>query len=165
MALWQALLDQGLQIEKQTFLTEFTRRMQWYYQEREKSFVEYTSARMLLASLEKLGFPIVQDEIIKKALKAMYGVSQRYWLVEKEAHEVLTWLKNNHFRLGLISNASDADDVRALLTKHGLSPYFETSVISAEFGLRKPHEAIFQKAFKFFNEPLASYLMVGDRLG
>jgi 5'-nucleotidase len=67
-------------------------------------------------------------------------------------------------RLGLITNASDTIDVNTLLTKYQLNQYFEKIVISASFGWRKPHPAIFNEAIQHFEYPLESYLMVGDKL-
>jgi HAD superfamily hydrolase (TIGR01549 family) len=119
-ALFQNLVEQGIQVEKTAFLTAFSQQM--------------------------------------------YRVSQNHWHLEKDTHEILAWLTMQGCRLGLITNASDTIDVNTLLTKYQLNQYFEKIVISASFGWRKPHPAIFNEAIQHFEYPLESYLMVGDKL-
>lgn len=164
MALFQSLINQGIHVEQTAFLAEFSEQMQWYYQQRELTYVEYTSARMLQTSLEKLGHTEISDTIIEKALIEMYRISQEHWFLENDTIEILSWLLSQGYQLGLITNASDVIDVNTLLNKFQLARFFEKTIISAEFGLRKPHPAILNEAIQHFQLPLNRYLMVGDKL-
>jgi putative hydrolase of the HAD superfamily len=132
--------------------------------ERNKSLVEYTSARVLRACLTDLGFPEPDTDIIRNALKSLYSVSQEFWNLEEDTLPTLDWLQEQDFRLGLISNASDVDDVYALLEKFDLTDYFEHIIISADFGMRKPHPEIFLQGLRLFQVKPQDCLMVGDRL-
>lgn len=163
-ALWQSLTDQDIAIEKQAFLDIFSTRMLDYYREREYTHIETTSARVLAAALTTLNITNYTDEIIANALDAMYAVSQRYWLLEHDTIQSLSWLQEQGYHIGLISNASDTNDVYALLDKHNLGGYFEQILISSQFGKRKPHPAIFEEALQFFGYVPENYMMVGDKL-
>jgi HAD superfamily hydrolase (TIGR01549 family) len=162
--LWKNLVAAGYPLNREQFSQDFSDRMRNYYVERNKSLVEYTSASVLKNCLIDLGFPEPEPSIIRNALKALYSVSQEFWNLEEDTLPTLHWLKEKDFRLGLISNASDVDDVYALLGKFYLTDYFEHIIISAEFGLRKPHPDIFLEGLRLFQVEPQDCFMVGDRL-
>ncbi len=114
--------------------------------------------------LIKAGFPDPQIAVIRSALKEMYAITESQWKIEADAIEILQWLKDLGYRIGLISNASDTDDVYTLLQQTGLTNFFEITLVSAEFGLRKPHPSIFQEAVNFFSVQPENCVMVGDKL-
>lgn len=76
--------------------------------------------------------------------------------------DVLPALRALHgkVRLGVLSNF-DAR-IHALLDGHGLSPFFETVVISSESGSCKPDPEIFHRAAKLAGVPAARCLLAGD---
>ncbi len=82
-----------------------------------------------------------------------------------DARPLLEQLKGEGYRIGLISNANDAQDVRTLIDKGNFASFFEITLISAEVGLRKPHPGIFKLALDFFNARPEETVMVGDTLG
>lgn len=162
--LWKNLVAAGYPLNREQFSQDFSDRMRNYYVERNKSLVEHTSARVLKDCLIDLGFPEPEPDIIRNALKTLYAVSQEFWNLEEDTLPTLDWLQEQDFRLGLISNASDVDDVYALLVKFDLTDYFEHIIISADFGLRKPHPEIFLEGLRLFQVKPQDCLMVGDRL-
>ena len=162
--LWQKLVSAGYPLNQVQFSKDFSDRMRNYYVERNKSMVEYTSSRVLRDCLSDLGFPEPGSDIIRNALNVMYSVSQEFWNLEEDTLPTLQWLQEQDFRLGLISNASDVDDVYALLGKFDLTDYFEHIIISAEFGMRKPHREIFLEGLRIFQSKPQDCFMVGDRL-
>jgi HAD superfamily hydrolase (TIGR01549 family) len=162
--LWKNLVAAGYPLNREQFSQDFSDRMRNYYVERNKSLVEYTSARVLRACLTDLGFPEPDTDIIRNALKSLYSVSQEFWNLEEDTLPTLDWLQEQDFRLGLISNASDVDDVYALLGKFDLTDYFEHIIISADFGKRKPHPEIFLEGMRLFQAEPQDCMMVGDRL-
>ncbi|PKN86547.1 MAG: hypothetical protein CVU46_07330 [Chloroflexi bacterium HGW-Chloroflexi-8] len=163
-ALWKCLSKYEIHVEPDQFLQDFIKRMQNYYGNRIETLVEYSTTNVLIDTLAYHGYRNISPEIIRKTLQKMYAVSQAHWKIEPDAWELLNWLKNNGYRMGLISNASDSDDVFALLKQHKLTDFFEQILISAELGIRKPHPSIFIPAIQHFSIVPEQALMVGDTL-
>lgn len=158
------LIKAGYPLDPEVFPQEFTRRMREYYLDRNKSFIEYTSAKTLVDYLSERGFAPPSEVILRKSMQAMYSVSQKDWYLEEDALHILDWLQQNNFRVGLISNASDTEDVYFLLNQFKIEKYFEEVIISAQFGWRKPYGKIFDHAAKLLDIDPGNCLMVGDRL-
>ena len=76
----------------------------------------------------------------------------------------LETLKSRGYRLGLISNTSDDNNVQGIVDRWGLRPFFETIVTSAALGIRKPDVRIFQVALDRFRVQPEAAAMVGDTL-
>ena len=163
-AMSTSLLQAGYQVDG-AFARSFDLRMERYYQERETEFLEYTAEMFLRDVLKEYGFTQVPDEVVKNAVAKRFAVSQAHWQPEEDALPLLEQLKSEGYRLGLISNANDSQDVRTLIDKGNFAPYFEITLISAEVGVRKPHPKIFQIALDHFNARPEEAVMVGDTLG
>jgi len=163
-ALWISLSNSGVQIDPDAFIVDFSKRMRLYYGVRDESLVEYTTANVLIDTLSQYGNKKISPQIINQSLKEMYSISQKHWKIESDTVSTLEWLRKNGFRLGLISNASDSEDVFALLNQHEIEGFFEKIVVSANFGMRKPHPSIFLSALEYFAVPPQQALMVGDKL-
>jgi 2-haloalkanoic acid dehalogenase type II len=164
LALSDTLRQHGLNLPREEFANRFQQRMFEYYQQRETEFIEYTTQRILQNLLTELGFS-APAPLLRRALDEFYGVTQSHWRVEDDTHPTLTCLVEQGYRLGLISNASDALDVHTLVDKAALRNYFEQILISAEVGIRKPHPRIFQLALDYFHIRPGEAVMVGDTLG
>jgi len=163
-ALWVSLSNSGIRVDPDTFIVDFSKRMRSYYGGRDESLVEYTTANVLIDTLSQYGIQNIPSTIIVESLKEMYSISQTQWKIESDTIFTLEWLKNNGYRLGLISNASDSEDVFTLVKQHKIDGYFEKIVVSASFGMRKPHPSIFLSTLEFFTVPPEQALMVGDKL-
>jgi putative hydrolase of the HAD superfamily len=155
----------GLNLDGEAFLKEFNTRLENYFAEREAEFIEHTTAYNLRTLLDEWGYPKVPDSVIKSALEAMYGVSQAYWKPEPDAVPTLRKLREEDYRLGLISNAADDADVQALVDKANLRPFFKIILSSAAVGIRKPHPRIFELALEALETTPSRAAMVGDTLG
>lgn len=162
--LGQALRQAGLQLNLPEFLPEFQRRMNAYFIQRDDEYLEYTTEFILQNQLADFGYPHVPIETQRGALASMYAVTQAHWHREDDTLPTLEALKAAGYRLGLISNASDAADVHALIDKAQIRPYFQSIVISAEVGRRKPAPQIFGVALRETNSAPGESLMVGDWL-
>ncbi len=162
--LWKSLVSAGYPLDQQQFSHDFSNRMRNYYADRNKSLIERTTSRILNDLFSDRGFQKPDKNIIKNALNAMYSVSQECWFLEADTMQILEWLQKQGFRIGLISNASDLEDVYSLLRKFNLTNFFEHTIISAEFGYRKPHPDIFKKGLDLFQVEPQNCYMVGDRL-
>ena len=81
--------------------------------------------------------------------------------------ETLTELRRRGFLLGVVTNRIwGGAPFLANMDKMGLFKYFtpETTAISADLRIRKPHEAIFQHTLQALNVKPEEAIMVGDSL-
>lgn len=76
------------------------------------------------------------------------------------ARELLEWARGRGYRLGLVSNWGT--DLRQLLDRLELTPFFQVMIVSAEVGLEKPNPRIFRKAVADLGLTPAEVLYVGD---
>jgi len=154
----------GISINQASFLTEFGGFIQSYYQKQYEDNIEPTSLAALRNLLIQKGFPDVQDVVLLEAMEAMYAVTQKNWYQEEDAIETLEILKSRGYRMGIISNTSDDQNVQGIVNQSGLRPYFEYILTSAALGIRKPDMRIFQAALDHFQVPPVAAAMVGDLL-
>jgi HAD superfamily hydrolase (TIGR01662 family) len=143
----------------------FTGRVGAFLAGRDPDFIEITSAYFLKTLLAEAGYPSAPDTIIHAALKVKFTITQQHWMLEDDAFSTLESLRKHGLRLGMVSNAGDAQDVETLIDQNHLRPYFEQVLISAQVGVRKPNPAIFQLALDYFKVSSENVVMVGDTLG
>lgn len=163
-SLANSLFSTGIAIDKDDFVREFRRRLSTYHQEREVDYIEHTTHRILEQVLADFGFPQVPEHILQEGLKKLYHVSQNQWIPEKDALPTLEMLKQNGYRLGIVSNAGDDADVQMLVDKARIRPYFDFIITSAMVGCRKPDSSIFNLALEKWSISPAETVMVGDTL-
>lgn len=159
-----ALQQAGIQLDQDAFLGEFQRRMEVYFTLREDEFLEYTTESILRGLLADLGHAGLPEALVKAVLARKHAVTQTHWQPETDALPALATLRQAGYRIGLISNASDAADVQLLIDKGGFREFLDTIVISADFGERKPALRIFEHALREINATPAETVMVGDSL-
>lgn len=164
-AMFDSLQASGVKIERGPFLEQFNSRIRAYEAERDTEFIEHTSAFILLSVLQESGLPRPPQNVIKSALKARFSFSQACWKLEEDVHPVLENLRADGYRMGVISNASDEDDVQTLIDNAGLRPYFDVIVSSAGVGIRKPNPRIFLNVLSQLGVEPGRAVMVGDTLG
>jgi HAD superfamily hydrolase (TIGR01549 family) len=160
-----ALRAAGYQIEESRFLQDFRNRIDQYHSERESEFIEYTTAFFLHSVLAEWGYPHVPHATIQACLRAMYAVSQAHWHIEADTLPTLEYLHRAGYRLGMISNASDNEDVQTLVDKAGVRDYFDFILVSAAVGVRKPNPKIFRMALDHWGTSPTHAVMIGDMLG
>ncbi|MBN2045521.1 MAG: HAD family hydrolase [Anaerolineales bacterium] len=163
--IFESLVKSGLQLEKDTFIPAFRQRLADYHYQREIDFREHSTHRILKDSLAAFGHTGVDETILKDALKAMYAASQKFWLPEVDLLPTMKTLKNRGYRIGLLSNAGDDQDVQRLVDKGKIRPYLEYVLTSAAGGIRKPDSRIFELAVGMFGLSNHQVAMVGDTLG
>jgi HAD superfamily hydrolase (TIGR01662 family) len=164
-AMFDDLRSSGVKIERDSFLAQFNHRLQAYESERDTEFIEHTTAFILNEVFREYGLAQPQKEVIKSALKARYSVSQACWKLVDHAPAVLENLRSKVYRLGVITNAGDEDDVRTLIDNARLRPYFDLIVSSAGMGIRKPNPRIFLQVLSQLGVEPERAVMVGDTLG
>jgi HAD superfamily hydrolase (TIGR01662 family) len=134
-----------------------------YYHRRTNTLKEETTVQLLRELMKKQGAS-PPDPVLFAAMEAMYTVTQKNWYVEEDAAQTLEALKGMGYRLGIISNASDDENVQELVDKGQLRPHFEFILSSAACGIRKPDAHIFQLALEHFKVSPEKTAMIGDTL-
>jgi HAD superfamily hydrolase (TIGR01662 family) len=165
LRLLSALQNADLRLDLPRFLVDFRKRVRSYHQLRDSEFVEYTTKRVLGDLLEEYHRPGTSSETLERVLAEMYAVSQERWELEEDTLPTLDILKGQGYHLGLVSNASDEEDVRTLLKRNRLASRFEHVLVSAAVGYRKPHPRMLQMALEAFQTPPEKAVMVGDTQG
>jgi len=159
-ALAEYLRQQGIISETAPFLDTFVRALETYYAHRENHLVEHSTFEILRRCLPE-GTP---DSILHAALAKKYAITQENWHLEDDALSTLRVLRETDYRLALLSNAANDADVRALLEKRALAPYFQFVLTSAACGYRKPHPCLFKRALDAFRILPEEAAMIGDTL-
>ncbi len=152
----------GYALDEKQFPKSFRASMKSYFEKREKDCLELTSTFVLREEMMAAGYTDPPAAHLHSALESMYAVSEAHWKLGDDTLSTLDTLKSGGYRLGIISNAADGDDVHRLVDAHKLRSYFDSILISAEVGMRKPHPLIFNLALDFFQVPPGRTVMVGD---
>ena len=163
-ALTEYLRLQGMELNINTFPSEFRRRLLEYFQKREKDLLEATYSSVLREILIEKGYGDVSSEVIRDALHRLFAVTQSNWALEEDSLPTLQKLEKSGYRLGLISNAGDDQDVQNLVRGFNIQQYFDFILTSAACSYRKPHRRIFELALANWYLLPEEAVMVGDSL-
>ena len=163
-ALTKYLIEQGMELNLSTFPIEFRRRLGEYFAQREKDLLETSYTFVLLDLLKDKGYANMPDDLIRKALDSLFSITQTNWILEDDALPTLKKLEQDGYRLGLISNAGDDQDVQQLVRRFEISSYFDFILTSAACSYRKPHPRIFELAIANWYFLPSETVMVGDNL-
>ena len=163
-ALTNYLRAEGMELNLSTFPREFRKRLDKYFKKREKDLLETTYSFVLRDVLEDKGYRDVSDGIIRGALDRLFAVTQTNWILEGDTLQTLKKLETDGYRMGLISNAGDDQDVQQLARRFGIAQYFDFILTSAACSYRKPHRRIFELALSNWYFLPSEAVMVGDNL-
>lgn len=163
-ALTQYLRLHGMELNLNTFPRDFRRRLEEYFNQREKDLLEATYSSVLREVLIEKGYGDVSSDIIRNALDRLFAATQTNWALEEDSLPTLEKLEKSGYRLGIISNAGDDQDVQQLARGFGIHSYFDFILTSAACSYRKPHPRIFELALANWYLLPAEAVMVGDNL-
>ena len=163
-ALTYFLREQGMELNLSTFPREFRKRLDKYFKQREKDLLETTYSFVLRDVLTDKGYGDVSEDILRTALDRLFAVTQTNWVLEEDTLPTLKKLEEDGYRLGLISNAGDDQDVQQLAHRFGIDQYFDFILTSAACSYRKPHPRIFELALSNWYFLPSEAVMVGDNL-
>lgn len=163
-ALTTYLRAQGMELNLSTFPVEFRRRLQHYFKQRDKDMLETSYTFVLRDVLASKGYENVSDSIVRGALDRLFAITQTNWVLEDDTLPTLKKLEANGYRLGLISNAGDDNDVHQLAKRFGIASFFDFILTSAACSYRKPHPRIFELALSNWYFLPTEAVMVGDDL-
>jgi putative hydrolase of the HAD superfamily len=163
-ALTNHLCSQGMDLNISTFPSEFRKRLDEYFKQRENDLLESTYTQVLREVLKDKGYDEVSSETLRSALDALFAVTQSNWALEEDAIPMLKKLEEAGYRLGIISNAGDDQDVQQLMRRFKIRQYFDFILTSAACSYRKPHPRIFEIALSNWYLLPTEAVMVGDNL-
>lgn len=164
LALSDSLIMSGYPIDRKKFANQYRQIINRYYKAREIDNVEQPVSLFVNRTLAGFECSPASPDILTTAIAAMFKITEAHWQVEKDTHAVLTELKQMGYRLCIISNASNTEDLNNLIDNSNLRPYFDHFVISAEEKIRKPHPLIYRKALRVMSAAPDESLMIGDTL-
>lgn len=159
-ALVKLLAQHGVWISAESFRM----RLHEYYAQRDRDFQETTYHFVLRELLKGHGYAEVDESILRSALDALYAITQTNWQLESDSLETIRQLKENQYRLGILSNAGDDKDVQQLIDRFGIREYFDFVLTSAACFYRKPHPRAFEIALAHWNITPGEAIMIGDSL-
>jgi putative hydrolase of the HAD superfamily len=107
----------------------------------------------------------IDDDQLGRYLQAEHTAWDPARILAAHTHPMLESLRELGLKLGLVSNAFDPGWLlHHDLEQMGIAQRLDFSVFSSEFGLRKPHPAIFERALEALEVEAEHSLFVGDRL-
>jgi HAD superfamily hydrolase (TIGR01662 family) len=160
----KSLGDSGLRFNESQLREQVTSKIVMCEPQAEDGYLEVTAHQALLQILRDITRTEVAENIIHSALRAMYQVAEIHWKPEPEAIGVLQQFQANGYKIGIISNAADHENMERILENSGFYPYLNCKVSSAQFGYGKPKPDIFQHALKILQATPESAVMIGDKL-
>jgi HAD superfamily hydrolase (TIGR01549 family) len=135
--------------------------------EREREWIEISCLDRFVRTLERymashdVGVAIELGQLAEELTRVhMDGVRAVTFAPIERADAVR--LLAQHYRLGLLSNFDDAQCGREVLLDSGVADLFEAVIISAETGLRKPHQRIYRQMLEMLDLDASDVLFVGD---
>jgi len=163
-ALTNHVRSQGMEVSINTFSTEFRRRLNEYFKQREKDLLETTYSFVLRELLKDKGYDDVPSHVLRSSLDALFSITQENWILEDDAIPTLEILKEKGYSLGIVSNAGDDTDVQQLAQGFGITKYFDFILTSAACSYRKPHPRIYELALSNWYCLPSEAVMIGDNL-
>jgi len=125
---------------------------------------EVPAYRRYLQALHRVGIAPADGEQLARELAEMQMSELTAHAHFPPSHaELLRELHRTH-RLAVVSNFDDGPVIHRLLEREGIAAMFGATLISAEFGRRKPHRAIFDAALAALGVTAGEALFVGDSL-
>jgi putative hydrolase of the HAD superfamily len=107
----------------------------------------------------------VTDEELGRFLEAEHAAWEPSRKLGATTHALLEALRSRGLKLGLVSNAFDPGWLlHRDLERMGIAERIDFGVFSSEFGKRKPHPAIFERALEALGVAAGETMFVGDRL-
>lgn len=161
IAALQAELQQAAIPQDADFPIRFRAVLDAYYARRDDDLREPGMAQVLQTAL--VGQAPLPTDTLNALLRPFYRVTQANWQADPQARPLLQELSAAGWKLAIISNAADDEDVQTLTARFGFTPYLAFSLTSAACGYRKPHPRIFRQALSRMGCLARQAVMIGDR--
>lgn len=150
-------------LDEKAVLDSLLKRIQ-EYPDPSDGYRQKTSLEVMKTVLQESGLPQLPEPILREGLKAMFTEAERHWQPEDDSMPVLTELHDRGYRLAVVSNAMDDDNIQRLVDKCGIRHLLRVVISSAAFGYAKPNPGIFRFALEHCGSLPEETVMVGDSL-
>jgi len=121
--------------------------------------IEVSAQEEFKKILMRLG--VYSGALEKKTVGAFWKPYVEMAQPRANAKEVLSLLKENGYKLGVVANIQ-SEGIHPVLEKFSLRKYFDAVVVSSEIGCGKPDSKIFLQALKTMGVHPPQTIMVGD---
>ena len=158
-------MDIHLNLSNESLYEIVTAGLRDYHQVCIQNWIELPSAQVWKKYIFK-DFQIDPLKLDQIAEQLMFYIETQYYerKMRPEVPHVLEAIRQRGLKIGLISNVNSKGQVPANLSQYGIKEFFETIVLSSEYGYRKPDPAIFHYAARQINVPVSECCYVGDRI-
>lgn len=159
--LYKYLINKKINIDIKILKENFYNIWDSIYKKCEEESIEVPAEETIPKILEKIG---ISYKYNKEIIYDFFKPDIESIMLFPEVKEVLKFLKNNGYKIGLISNTVSDWFVKETLKKLEIEKFFNCIVTSAHIRIRKPKEEIFEKALKELNANKSQTVMIGDSL-
>lgn len=157
------LSKNGIDVSYETFRKSYSEVRKQIYERASAELEEPHFTIRISRVLQKLGYNHDADSpLAKGAANAYIEELARYVHPDVNAIPVLKELRENGYKIGVVSNFSIPEGARWLIAKHGLEKFLDTIVISGEINRRKPSPEIFLKALNNLRVDAIQAVFIGD---
>ena len=153
-------------IDSQPVLAEILRLRDWYWSDpvrHRQGRLDLSAARRHIAelALANIGYdaPGLADRIADRYDECR----DERTVLFPDAVRMLTWLRESHCRLALVTNGAAAMQ-RQKIARFNLEPFFDAIFVEGELGFGKPDERIYQLALTALAVEPHDTWMIGDNL-
>jgi len=122
---------------------------------------EYHNSKRFHIMLDDMGYEY-NSEIINSLVISHMNSLEKSMEFPDIHMEILEYLKKKAYNLSILSNFDYSPTVYKLLDKYNITSYFDTILISDEFGWRKPNIKIFKYSIEKNNLNLSNTIFIGD---
>ncbi len=165
---WQRLTGSleksGFRMDPEPFRKSYREAAMRFVTESKSTGKETHNRFWISAALTSLGQEIDPDDpSISRAVEAYFSTFFDYCRLIPKTIEMLRQLEGK-YRLGILSNFTHGPAVEGLLDQLGLTPFFDTVLVSGAIGYRKPHPLVFEMLVENLGFEKHQILYVGDSL-
>lgn len=130
----------------------------------EETQMEVPAQHSLGQTLKKIQAPPGAEALVEAAIKVYFAPEETAYQSYPDAVDTLKQLKNQGYRLGLYSNATDDKLIQRLVNQCQLRPWLSPTFSSAAWGWRKPKREAFELIAGRWGLSPAEIVVVGDTL-
>jgi len=158
----ESLRKNELDIEPDTFIQAHAEAALRFIRETRSRGRETHNRFWISAALDTQGYSVPPDDCrISKGVDAYFSAFVQNCRLIPGTREMLETL-SDQYRLGLLSNFTHAPAARQIMDGLGLTPFFDTVIISGEIGYCKPNPLVFQRLIDRLGVEKNQTLFVGD---
>ena len=162
----EVLITAGLDLPRQEFVDKYVEALVFAERKSTLEQEEHLATDTLVFLLQFYGYPRPDPHLIRQAVDATFAPEVDAHTLYDDARETLTLLREQGFRLGILTNAQDDDSARRIVARLGLDALVDLVVTSAgtEERHRKPAAEAWDPFWQAWDILPYEAVMVGDDL-